>query len=439
MRPRSESRYNPGVPLHEFKRKTMRELLDEINARGDSGARRVPRYDYAVARVDFDATEVAPGIAPAQKTDEGYLLVQAFIARDGLLEYSDGDETWIEYRPRAELEAAAATWASTPFTSDHPEQMVDATNWSEVARGIHLGAPEITPPIDGTSYLLADLLITDADTIAEMEGGKRELSIGFTSEVLPVQDGRAQDGTQCDAVQTGLIGNHTASVEQGRAGPACRAFLDSAAWTVQNAEDLMKPTKPPVPKPVVKADQVGAPTESVEYPMPDGTTIQLPTTVVAMLEELMALRAQAGPVTAATEAEGQVQTAPPPVAPAPAVPQAPAAVAPPTLPGQDLQHPPNEEEEDKGRRESAHFPFDVAAAKAVIAKRMPWAKTEHLDSVGIGTLFAAALQMPDASATPAPRVDDGTNPFQQPAEISNSVEDAHDVKVAAYLRAQGYN
>lgn len=278
------------------------------------GDRRLNRIDR-VAHIDVgDKAELpTPGHAPARRTREGYLEVDALIARDGLLKYSDGRESWVEYRPRAELEKAAATWAGTPVTDDHPSDMVNAKTWAAVSKGVHLGAPSVEVH-DGVAYLRSRLLITDAALIAKIDGGQRELSIGFTAAVEPTIDGVASDGTRCDAIQSGMFGNHTASVTRGRAGPACRVLMDSASC---DYGDIMKIEKP-------KVDEVGSPVEQVEVVGPDGMPVLVPTWIAAALERLMELEAPSAP---APEAEAEAEAAPleeSASAPAPAAPAAPA-------------------------------------------------------------------------------------------------------------------
>lgn len=402
---------------------------------------RVPRFDYA-ARIDFDALAPSPGIATARETPQG-LRVSAFLARDGLLEYSDGEQVWVEYRPRSELVAAAQSFALTPVTDTHPRAMVDSHIWADVVRGLVVSNPSVTHPIDGVSYLQADLLIGDAGLIQQMRDGRDQLSIGFTSEVVPTRHGRADDGTRCDAVQTVITGNHVANVAIGRAGPACRVFLDSAAWTVQNTEEAMQPKNQAPAKPEAKGDQLGTPMDMVPYALPDGSVVQVPTTVVAMLESMQMELAQLRAAMSAQESSPEGEEAPAPPAP-PAAPD----------PEQDQFGAEEEEEMDtmgREREESAKKPakapagvrLDSAAAKAFIAQRMPWVKLDEADDAALAVLFKTAMDMPaketeEPPKPAAPKVDTGENPFQQPAPVGEQRADAHDVKTAEFLQRQGY-
>lgn len=286
----------------------------------------VSRVDYA-ATIDVDSgARLSPGHAPAQRTREGYLQVDALIARDGLLRYSDGRDSWVEYRPREELEQAAATWLGKPVTDEHPDRMVDASTWSEVAKGVHMGAPSVEV-YDGVAYLRARLQITDAELIKKIDEGQRELSIGFTASVQPAPNGRHTDGTRCDAVQSGLVGNHTASVKKGRAGPVCRVLLDSAHSLCEAVT-------------MDKKDEAGQPAEMVPVVGPDGMEVMLPTWVAAALGRLAELEQPAPEAEAAPEADAVEAAAPAdpmpaaPVSPDPALVAAVAAA----LRGQGLGH-----------------------------------------------------------------------------------------------------
>ncbi len=399
-----------------------------------------------------------PGHAPATLTREGYLDVDALLARDGLLTYSDGTDQWTEYRPRAELVAAAASWAGAPVTDNHPKRMVDASSWADVARGITLGTPTVEVH-EGVGYLRARLRITDAELIRKIESGQRELSIGFTSEVLKTNDGIAPDGTRCDAIQTSMIGNHNASVERGRAGPACRVLLDSAAWTAYGDATMTITTQKPTPNAPARRDAVGPAVEMAEYPAPDGTTVQLPTWVVAMLTELQTLKAAPPAAPGGDAPAGQVPApaAAPAVAPvapvAPVIPAAApvAAAVAPVPPRRDEVIPPDEQKKTEDAFKPIRRKLDrlaVAAgitddvidspdpcvlARAYLGKVAPAVKTDKMD--------AAALVTAIEVVSSARRNDDATPPWGgqvPPTGTPPARNDAAPSSEAAFMKSQGY-
>jgi len=168
-------------------------------------------------------------------TRDGFLAVRARAARTGVYQYL-GSEIDPEnkhglrdagmvnvLRDEATVfdEAAARSFIGKPITDDHPAEAVTPANWRDHARGTIMGAMR-----DG-DYLAFDLLLTDAEAIAKVDAGKRELSNGYSSN-LEFGDFAASDGTRCQARQTSITGNHVALVDRGRAGPECR-IMDAFA------------------------------------------------------------------------------------------------------------------------------------------------------------------------------------------------------------------
>lgn len=164
----------------------------------------------------------------------GFVAVRARAARTGVYEYA-GREVDPENRHglrdkdtvrvlRDEQtvfdDKSARSFIGKPVTDNHPAEPVTADNWRKHARGTVMGAMR-----DG-DYLAFDLLLTDAEAIAKVNAGKRELSNGYAAD-LEFGAFPAPDGTMCDARQTSVTGNHVAIVDRGRAGPEC-AIRDAA-------------------------------------------------------------------------------------------------------------------------------------------------------------------------------------------------------------------
>lgn len=191
-----------------------------------------------------------------RRTRDGYLAVRAKAARTGVYQYSGREvdpQNAHGLRDRASVnvlrddatvfdEAAARSFIGKPVTNDHPAEAVTASNWRDHARGTIMGAMR-----DG-DYLAFDLLLTDADAIAAVDGGKRELSNGYSSN-LEFGTFQAADGTECQARQTSIAGNHIALVDRGRAGPECRiADAKVCASLPQSFLDSLLVQENPVPK-----------------------------------------------------------------------------------------------------------------------------------------------------------------------------------------------
>lgn len=164
-----------------------------------------------------------------RRTRDGYLAVRARSARTGVYEYSgrEVDPTNAHgLRDQAVVRvlrdentvfdsSSAQSFIGKPVTDDHPRTAVTASNWRDHARGTIMGALR-----DG-DYLAFDLLLTDAEAIAKVDAGKRELSNGYDAN-LEFGDFRDAQGGACQARQTRISGNHIALVDRGRAGPECR-------------------------------------------------------------------------------------------------------------------------------------------------------------------------------------------------------------------------
>lgn len=163
-------------------------------------------------------------IAGTHKRSDGYLVVDARVARTGVQRYLGSEVGRPEipfvdvYRPPEEVFAtdAMASFAHRPITDDHPTEAVTADNWKELARG--QTSDEIRQE---DKFLRVPLMVADAETIKKVEGGKKELSAGYTCD-LQFTAGTTPDGQTYDAVQTKIRANHIAVVQAGRAGKECR-------------------------------------------------------------------------------------------------------------------------------------------------------------------------------------------------------------------------
>jgi len=223
-----------------------------------------------------------PTRTPAALTVEGYLEADALLARDGLLRYSDATGSWLEHRPRDELDRAAATWAHAPITDDHPPEMVSASTHSAVARGVVLGTPTVIE-LDGVGYLRARVRITDASLVARVLAGHDQLSIGFLASVETTPG--THDGQRYDAVQRELAGNHVAVVALGRAGPACRILDSATCYATPIVRTPIKPTAKIASAP--KGDEAGSPSTVATVTGPEGTEVEVPSWVAAAVEYAM--------------------------------------------------------------------------------------------------------------------------------------------------------
>lgn len=366
---------------------------------------KAPRVDYLSCVIDLVAAPEAPTVAraPAVKTPEGYLVADALLARDGLLKYSDGRTSWLEWRPRAELEQAAASWTNAPVTDDHPPTMVDSSNVAQYMRGVVIDSPSVID-IDGVAYLRARLRIMDAELVHKIEGGQRELSIGFLADVEPERG--TYQGQRYDAVQRSLAGNHVASVARGRAGPAVRVLLDGSAIPCYDERavppsEISHVSKPKTPSPLdialrwaARKDEIGAPVTMSKIVLSTGEEVEIPTELAALIEEWKASKkAAAGAAPDAPAAAPSDQ------------PMGEAAAAPAPAPGAEM--PPKKPEDEPMKPDAINALVAKAKADAIAETRKRARlerdaeahaiKCDGLDDTALARAFVSKV-MPHAKA-----------------------------------------
>lgn len=155
-------------------------------------------------------------------TPEGYLLSRDVpIARIGTLMYADGevpitaDNTGliIIYRGEDVLfdPITIASAEGKPVTDDHPVDWVTPDNWKELSKGF---VKDVRRGEGGDSdYLVADILVTDKETIQKVLDGKVEISLGYDADYTETSKGKG--------LQSNIRVNHIALVEKGRCGSRC--------------------------------------------------------------------------------------------------------------------------------------------------------------------------------------------------------------------------
>lgn len=183
------------------------------------------------------------------KTPEGYLICQdAILARTGKQTYTRGDvfgqdtrdaDSDIEIDRKYEEVFSPKTLASfenKPVTVEHPDEDVNVENYKDYAvgfvRDVKQGKTE-----NGEDVILGTLVITDAQTIKEIEDGEHtELSCGYDCDIEDEENPQ----------QRNIRGNHVALCEHGRAGIA--KIVDSIenklsakdSLTIRELSDLIK-------------------------------------------------------------------------------------------------------------------------------------------------------------------------------------------------------
>jgi hypothetical protein len=178
-------------------------------------------------------------LAGTRRRDDGYLVADARIARTGIQTYLGSEvgrpdlELVRVYRPGAEVFSQETLKSAThrPVTNDHPPDMVTSENWKKYAVG--QTGDEITG--EGI-YIRVPLMVSDAETIREIEAGKQELSAGYSCD-LDFVAGVTEAGEAYDAIQRNIRLNHVAIVRQGRAGPDVRIGDRAVTWGIAPQHD----------------------------------------------------------------------------------------------------------------------------------------------------------------------------------------------------------
>lgn len=171
--------------------------------------------------IAYYGTRLSPHM---DKTPEGYLICRDVpIARTGTQEYLAG-ELHLDGDPERPVTvnrlpedvfapAALASFEGKDVTAGHPPEDVGPANYAAYTKG------HVQNVRRSGDYIIADLLIKDAQLIADVESGAlREVSCGYLCEYVPDGGGYKQ---------ASIRGNHVAVVPRGRAGHAV-AIQDAA-------------------------------------------------------------------------------------------------------------------------------------------------------------------------------------------------------------------
>ncbi|NTS31278.1 DUF2213 domain-containing protein [Phyllobacterium sp. BT25] len=173
-------------------------------------------------------------VAGTRRRDDGYLVADARIARTGIQTYL-GSEVGKPamplvrvYRPGSEVfsDETLKSAAHRPVTNDHPSELVTSKTWKDVAVG------QTGDEIAGEGiFIRVPLMVSDETAINDIEGGKQELSAGYTCD-LDFTAGTTPSGEAYDAIQKNIRINHVAIVQRGRAGKQVRIGDGAHAWGI---------------------------------------------------------------------------------------------------------------------------------------------------------------------------------------------------------------
>lgn len=172
-------------------------------------------------------------LRPVERRADGTIIVDAYIARIGVLEYQMPDGTVRRELRRSEdvfHPVSLRSFEGRPVTHEHPPDLLDAKTATRYA----VGAQTASVVRDG-EHVRTRLSIYDARTVAAMESGKLQISCGYSCDCIE-QGGVDPIHGPFDAIQINIVGNHIAIVEAGRAGPTASARLDAWTWELPRAK-----------------------------------------------------------------------------------------------------------------------------------------------------------------------------------------------------------
>lgn len=184
----------------------------------------------------------AAKIGGTKKTQEGYLIATSRVARIGVQNYpaseigdlaiaagfADNDVVKVYRAPDQVFHAdTLSSITRIPVTLGHPSEDVDADNWSKYAVG-DVGDAFAR---DG-EWIVVNPMIKDSAARTAAETTHKEISMGYTAEIV-----KARDGVDADFEMVNIRMNHLALVPRGRAGSQAR--IGDAQWgaSPQTVED----------------------------------------------------------------------------------------------------------------------------------------------------------------------------------------------------------
>ena len=174
------------------------------------------------------------------KTAQGFLRVDGYASRVGILEYRNHQTGGVRRELRLHEDvmspASLAGFEGAPITEDHPSEMVSPGNAVQVQRGTVLSAAHQ----DG-DHVAVSFIVTDAKLIKQMESGvKRQLSVGYNVD-LDETPGEHPTYGRYDAIQRNIEVNHLAVLSAGRAGPSASVRMDAASEIGERADNYGTP------------------------------------------------------------------------------------------------------------------------------------------------------------------------------------------------------
>lgn len=166
-------------------------------------------------------------IGSVKETGDGYLVATARVARTGVQVYlaSELGDVAVDagFKPNDQVrvlrsadevfsEDSLRTITRLPVTVNHPAQHITADNWASLSVG-EVGDAYTTDQ----EWVIVNPMVKDAAAVKVAQTTHREISMGYTAEIV-----RYGDANIADFEQKTIRYNHLALVPKGRAGDQAR-------------------------------------------------------------------------------------------------------------------------------------------------------------------------------------------------------------------------
>ena len=160
----------------------------------------------------------------------GVLHVEALVAVPGIMEYAMPDGSVLRELLTAEVLTRPddlLTLGRATVTNDHPDEDVTPANWKTLSVGDLDG--EVQTKESDNGFVRVKAAVRDAQAIADVDGGKREVSPGYMAVVEMVPGTHPVFGDY-DSKQLSRVYNHLAIVDRARGGHDVRLRADGAGF-----------------------------------------------------------------------------------------------------------------------------------------------------------------------------------------------------------------
>ena len=166
--------------------------------------------------------------------ESGLLNVVANITRTGVFVYTKYNvetgelETIRQLRHPDDVKESLSSLKGIPVTNDHPKELLSLETTKEYVVGMTSDSPKVIP-VDVSydnkeEYVEQAFTVFDAETIDDIQKGKREVSLGYSLDLM--DEAGTWNGEPYDCRQKNIVYNHLSIVHRARGGAGCAIQMD---------------------------------------------------------------------------------------------------------------------------------------------------------------------------------------------------------------------